>query len=329
MIELVSTRRTRVPEALEDLADSLELVTPAFAARGAALTSAGTHPFEDPAEHEVTCTPRYCELVERTRWWGRQMLIFGTHVHVGVEDVARTVPILNHMATYIGHLQAIAASSPTWAGKETGYADNRAMMFQQLPTAGLPEPLATWQDFEDCVRDLRQAGAIREVNELRWDVRPSPAFGTVEVRACDASSNLAEVGAVAAFVHCLVEEAARALDAGSELRRMPHWLLAANKWYSARYGLDAALVEAAGADPVPLRDSLPELLARLAPIAEDLGCVAELARASAVLEVGNGSERQLAVAHSAAARGADPGLAVVHHLLAETAAGVPLAPQGA
>ncbi|WP_167202171.1 YbdK family carboxylate-amine ligase [Actinomyces respiraculi] len=329
MIELVSARRTRVPDALGDLAASLALVTPAFAAHGAALTGAGTHPFENPTEHEVTCTPRYVELVERTRWWGRQMLIFGTHVHVGVDDVNRAVPILTHMATYIGHLQAVAASSPTWAGQETGYADNRAMMFQQLPTAGLPEPLSTWQDFEDCARDLRQAGAIREVNELRWDVRPAPAFGTVEVRACDASSNLAEVGAVAALVHCLVEEAARILDAGRALRRMPRWLLAANKWYSARYGLDAALVEEAGADPVPLRESLPGLLARLAPIAEDLGCEAELAWAGTVLEVGNGSERQLAVARSAEARGADPGLAVVHHLLAETTAAVPLAPERA
>ncbi|MCL3776549.1 MULTISPECIES: glutamate--cysteine ligase [unclassified Actinomyces] len=327
MIELVSARRTRVPDALADLAGSLDLVSPAFAAHGAALTSAGAHPFEDPGEHEVTCTPRYSELVERTRWWGRQMLIFGTHVHVGVDDVARAVPVLNHMATYIGHLQAVAASSPTWAGQETGYADNRAMMFQQLPNAGLPEPVSTWQDFEDCARDLARAGAIREVNELRWDVRPSPAFGTVEVRACDACSNLAEVGAVAALVHCLVEEAARTLDAGRALRRLPHWLLAANKWRSARYGLDAVLVEEVGADPVPLRESLPALVSRLEPVAEDLGCAAELARVSRVLALGNGSERQLAVARSAQARGEVAGLAVARHLLAETAAGGPLAPE--
>ncbi|MGK2348019.1 carboxylate-amine ligase [Actinomyces sp. W5033] len=329
MIELVSSRQHRVPDALVDLADSLALVQPAFAAHGAALTSAGTHPFEDPSDHEVTCTSRYFELVERTRWWGRQMLIFGTHVHVGIDDVARAIPVLSHMATYIGHLQAVAASSPMWVGQDTGYADNRAMMFQQLPNAGLPEPLSTWRDFEDCTRDLLRAGAIREVNELRWDVRPSPAFGTVEVRACDASSNLTEIGAVAALIHCLVEEAARALDAGRPLCRLPHWLLAANKWRSARFGLDAALVEEVGADPVPLRQTLPGLLERLAPVAEDLGCEHELAQAGRVLDVGNGAERQLAVARLAQERGAQVGPAVVQHLLAETACGAPVEPVGA
>ena len=328
MIELVSARQDRVADAVADLAESLALVAPAFAAHGAALTGSGAHPFEDPGAHEVTCTPRYFELVERTRWWGRQMLIFGTHVHVGVEDVARAVPVLAHMATYIGHLQAVAASSPLWVGQDTGYADNRAMMFQQLPHAGLPETLSTWSDFEDCARDLIDAGEIREVNELRWDVRPAPAFGTVEVRACDASSNLTEIGAVAALVHCLVEEASRLLDAGRGLRGLPHWLLAANKWRSARYGLEAALVEEAGADPVPLRESLPALLERLAPVAEDLGCEAELAQAGRVLVVGNGSERQLAVARSAETRGESAGLAVMRHLLAETAVGAPLAPSG-
>ncbi|SPT52488.1 Carboxylate-amine ligase YbdK [Actinomyces bovis] len=318
MLELVSRPRRRVAECLADLAEGFELLAPLLEAQGAAATSAGVHPFADPLEQAVTECERYGELVERTQDWGRQMLIFGTHVHVGIDDATRVIPVLNHLCSYIGHLQALAAASPSWAGRDTGYADNRAMMFQQLPTAGLPEPVDSWGELEQMLADLVRAGALREFNELRWDVRPSPRLGTIEIRACDASSNLLEVGAVAALTHCLVEEALRLLDAGESLRRFPHWLLAANKWRSARYGLEALLVERRDADPVPVRESLTQLVRRLEPVAADLGCVEELAGVLQVLELGSGAHRQRSVAtQGGTAR-------VVQLLLAETRAGHPL-----
>ncbi|WP_196716593.1 carboxylate-amine ligase [Actinomyces trachealis] len=323
MLELVSRPHHRVGECLVDLADGLKLLAPVLAEQGAEATSAGVHPFAVPMEQTVTESERYQELVERTQGWGRQMLIFGTHVHVGIDNATRVVPVLNHLCTYIGHLQALAAASPFWAGRDTGYADNRAMMFQQLPTAGLPEPLRSWRELEQMMADLVQAGALREINELRWDVRPAPRLGTIEVRACDASSNLLEVGAVAALTHCLVEEALRLLDAGEPLRSFPRWLLAANKWRSARFGLDAVLVEQRDAEPVPVRESLAQLVRRLEPVAAALGCLEELSGVLEVLRLGSGTERQRAVA---AAAGVGP--TVVQHLLAETRAGHPL-PAGA
>ena len=319
MVELVSRPHQQVAHCLTDLEQALDRLSPVLAQHGAEATSAGVHPFADPAAQPVTECERYRELVERTAGWGRQMLIFGTHVHVGVNDVHRVVPVLNHLCTYIGHLQALAASSPCWAGQDNGYADNRAMMFQQLPTAGLPEPIGSWAELEQMMGDLVRAGSLRQVNELRWDVRPSPRLGTIEVRACDASSNLLEVGAVAALTHCLVEEALLRLDAGEALRSFPHWLLAANKWRSARYGLDALLVEQQGAEPLPVRESLAQLVRRLEPVAAALGCLEELGNVLQVLQLASGAERQRAVA---AAAGGGP--AVVQHLLAETRAGRPL-----
>lgn len=323
MVELVSRPRQRVGQCLADLDEALGLLCPVLAQHGAEVTSAGVHPFADPAAQAITECERYRELVGRTAAWGRQMLIYGTHVHVGVDDVDRLVPVLNHLCTYIGHLQALAVSSPFWAGQDTGYADNRAMMFQQLPTAGLPEAIGSWSELEQLMDDLVRAGALREVNELRWDVRPAPRLGTIEVRACDASSNLLEVGAVAALTHCLVEEALRLLDAGEPLRGLPRWLLAANKWRSARYGLDALLVEQRGAEPVPVRESLAQLVRRLEPVADALGCLEELGSVLEVLRLGSGAERQRAVA-----AGAGGGPAVVRHLLAETRAGRPLPAAG-
>src|SRR5690606_12021086 len=113
------------------------------------LMCAGTHPFAQPAYQRVTNKDRYATLIDRTQWWGRQMVIYGVHVHVGIEDRDKVLPILRAMLTYFPHLQSLAASSPYWAGSDTGYASNRALLFQQLPTAGLPQAFEAWSELEE------------------------------------------------------------------------------------------------------------------------------------------------------------------------------------
>ena len=105
---------------------------------GVELLCAGSHPFAQWYDQQVTDKTRYHKLIERTQWWGRNMMIWGIHVHVSVEDVNKVMPIIGALATYLPHLQALSASSPFWARERTGYASNRALVFQQLPTAGLP-----------------------------------------------------------------------------------------------------------------------------------------------------------------------------------------------
>ena len=214
MLEFVSRKRVSVAECAADMEEAIDAALPYAEELGVGLSGGGSHPFAHPSDQPVSETARYKELVERTRYWGRQMVIFGTHVHVGVEDRRKVAPIHNFLSAKIGHLLGISAASPYWDGVDTGYADNRAMMFQQLPTAGLPMHLNSWGDLERIAGDLVRVGAIREYNEIRWDIRPSPGFGTIEVRACDSATNLAEIRAIAAFVHALVETASRELDAG-------------------------------------------------------------------------------------------------------------------
>ena len=132
------------------------------------------------------------------------MLIWGVHVHVGVRHRAHVMPVVSALLSYYPHLQALSASSPMWSGTDTGYASNRAMMFQQLPTAGLPFQFATWREYEEFVADNLRTGVIECVKDIRWDVRPSPRLGTVEVRICDGVSNLRELAALTALTHCLV-----------------------------------------------------------------------------------------------------------------------------
>ena len=300
--------------------EAIDAALPYAEELGVGLSGGGSHPFAHPSDQPVSETARYKELVERTRYWGRQMVIFGTHVHVGVEDRRKVAPIHNFLSAKIGHLLGISAASPYWDGVDTGYADNRAMMFQQLPTAGLPMHLNSWGDLERIAGDLVRVGAIREYNEIRWDIRPSPGFGTIEVRACDSATNLAEIRAIAAFVHALVETASRELDAGRPLLSLPFHLLETNKWRGARYGAHAELVESADGECAPLAETLPDLLAWIEPAAEFLGCAEDLAAVPDLIA-------SPAADRLRAAAGPDGDLkAVAAHALAEFNAGRPIQP---
>ena len=166
--------------------------TDAGDALGLDLFGAGAHPFADWSEQQLTPGHRYEELISRTQWWGRQMLIWGVHVHVGLPEQERVMPVLSALLTTYPHLQALSASSPVWAGTDTGYASNRALMFQQLPTAGLPFQFATWAEFEAFYGDQLTTGVIDGMSDIRWDVRPAPHLGTLENRVCDGVSTLAE-----------------------------------------------------------------------------------------------------------------------------------------
>lgn len=137
-VEVTSGVGHTVAEAVDDIADAIGALRAQTEPRGIELLCAGSHPFAQWFEQQVTDKTRYHTLIERTQWWGRNMMIWGIHVHVGVDDVDKVIPIVNALTVYLPHLQALSASSPFWAGERTGYASNRALVFQQLPTAGLP-----------------------------------------------------------------------------------------------------------------------------------------------------------------------------------------------
>ncbi|HEU4566993.1 MAG TPA: glutamate--cysteine ligase, partial [Marmoricola sp.] len=240
-VELTTDICRTTGEAMDELADMIGRVRPLAAELGVDLYSAGTHPFAAWSRQLLTPGPRYEELIARTQWWGRQMLIWGVHVHVGVPR-DHAMPIVSALLNHYPHLQALSASSPIWAGQDTGYASNRAMMFQQLPTAGLPFQFGDWGEFEGYVEDLCTTGVIDQVDEIRWDVRPAPHLGTVEVRICDGVSTLDEMRALVALTHCLVVDLSARLDRGEELPTLPPWHVQENKWRAARYGLDAWVV---------------------------------------------------------------------------------------
>lgn len=316
-IEVTSGIGDSVAHAVDDIANAISAVRSATDPAGIELLSAGSHPFAQWYQQEVTDKTRYHTLIERTQWWGRNMMIWGIHVHIGVEDQRKVIPIINALAAYLPHLQALAASSPFWAGERTGYASNRALVFQQLPTAGLPWPLADWSDYEAYLDDMVRTGVMADATEVRWDIRPAPRWGTIEVRACDGLSTLPELAAVAALVQVLVEHLSRQLDEGRTLAEMPAWYHRENKWRAARYGLDARVIVDSAGTQRPVREHLSEVLEELAPVAVELGCVREFGSIGTILTDGASYERQLTIAN---ATGGDLG-AVVQHLIREFRSG--------
>jgi carboxylate-amine ligase len=295
-IEIVTGICRNAGEAVDDLQKTLAEVVTAGEPLGLDLFGAGTHPFADWSEQQLTAGHRYEELISRTQWWGRQMLIWGVHVHVGLPDRDRVMPVLSALLTTYPHLQALSASSPMWAGLDTGYASNRAMMFQQLPTAGLPFQFETWAEFEAFYGDQLATGVIEGMSDIRWDIRPAPHLGTIEHRVCDGLSTVREVGALTALVHCLVVDLDTRLAGGERLPTLPPWHVQENKWRAARYGLDAIVITDDQSTERLVTDDLADLLERLAPTAERLGCSDELAAVAEIPERGASYQRQREVA---------------------------------
>ena len=297
-VEVVTGVCRTVDEAMTDLRETLSVVVPAGDDIGVDLFGAGTHPFASWTAQELTEGHRYEELINRTQWWGRQMLIWGVHVHVGMPDRARVMPVLTAMLRYYPHLQALSASSPIWAGADTGYASNRALMFQQLPTAGLPFHFDKWEEFEAYADDALTTGVIEVLSEIRWDLRPAPHLGTLENRICDGVSSFADLAALVALCQCLVVDLDERLARGETLVTMPPWQVQENKWRAARYGLDAIVILDDKCTERLMTDDLLDELERLAPVAERLGCSAELASVAEIPARGASYQRQRRVAEA-------------------------------
>lgn len=319
-IEITSGVHTTINGCVDDLIRGAERLREVTDPLRIDIASAGSHPFADPAYQRVTDSARYEELVNRTQYWGRQMLLFGTHVHVGIDRRDKVLPLVRAMLSRAFHIQALSSSSPYWAGEHTQYASNRAMVFQQLPTAGTPRQFVEWHELERYTADLKKTGVIEDFNEVRWDIRPSPGWGTIETRVADANTNLHELRAIAALIHCLIDHFSTELDAGRDLPTMPEWFVDENKWRAARYGMDAILIVDRHGNEEHVADTVKDMLVSLEPTAERLGCLDELAGLTDILEIGAAYQRftEVAKRHGGSLD------AVVEHMRAEMKAEKPL-----
>jgi glutamate---cysteine ligase / carboxylate-amine ligase len=297
-VEVVTGICGTVAEAKADLALSLKDLQRVAEPHGIVLASAGTHAMSHWRDGKMAPSLRYAELVQELQSVSDRLQTMAVHVHVGLRDEHRAMPIINALAVYLPHILGLSASSPFWCGGDTGLASSRSVIFGTLPHSGPPLGLPDWKSFEEYMAAQLRAGTIRTIKEVWWDIRPHPDFGTVEIRIADAVPTLREVGMLAALVQCLVHLFDTQLDRGYRLPSRHTWVIADNKWRATRYGLDASIVIDNSGETAPLRDEVYELVRELEPVASRLGCADELLVISEVLESGAPYERQRAVQHA-------------------------------
>ena len=294
-IELVTPVCANTSEAIQALNKDLTAIKEVADEKGLKLWASGGHPFSDFRTNPLSPKNTYEEIVNRTQYWGQHMLLWGIHCHVGISHEDKVWPIINAVMTKYPHLLAISASSPGWDGIDTSYASNRTMLYQQLPTAGMPYQFQSWDEWVSFMRDQQTSGVINHTGSMHFDVRPAAKWGTIEVRISDATSNLRELAAVVALTHCLIVHYDRMLERGAELPTLQQWHVAENKWRGARYGMDALVITNRDTDEAWVKDELQLLIDELTPVAADLGCVDELNLVREIIQHGAGYERQRAI----------------------------------
>jgi glutamate---cysteine ligase / carboxylate-amine ligase len=282
-------------EAGEQLRALRGQVAQTAASKGLALGSAGTHPFAMWEDQRIVARPRYRDLISALRFVARQELIFGMHVHVGIDDPDKAIHIANGMRVHVPVLLGLSANSPFWRADATGLASTRTPIFRAFPRVGIPPTYKDWEDYERRIEFMTTARVIEDYTYLWHDVRPHPKFGTVEVRVMDSQTHVEHTLGLAALVQGLVKELAEHYEEGKRLSKYPFEMLDENKWIAARHGLDGELVDLPHSTRVPTRELARRLIDRMREHAQDLGSLDDIEAVEDLLERGNGASRQVVV----------------------------------
>ena len=293
--EIATSPCANTVEAGEQLRQLRTSVRRVARGKGLDIGSAGTHPYAMWEEQRIVAEPRYRELVEALRFVARQELIFGLHVHVGLDDPDKAVFVANGMRVHVPVLLALSCNSPFWRADTTGLQSTRTPVFRQFPRVGIPPAYRDWTDYERRIRFMIDSGVMEDATYLWYDVRVHPKFGTVEVRACDAQTRVEHTLGLAALIQAMVRELAEHYDSGRPLSDYPYEMLDENKFLAARHGLDGELVDLPQDRRVATKDLARRLVDRLREHAQDLGSADDLAGVEDLLHRGNGAHRQRVV----------------------------------
>jgi carboxylate-amine ligase len=295
VLEIATDPCPTLHEAADQLANLRRQVRDMAAQQGMRIGSAGTHPFAMWEDQRIVARPRYRDLVSALRFVARQELIFGMHVHVGINDPEKAIHVANGMRVHVAVLVALAANSPFWRADSTGLVSTRTPIFRAFPRVGIPPAYADWEDYQRRIGFMVDSGVMEDYTYLWYDVRPHPNFGTVEIRACDSQTRVEHTVALTALIQAMVKELAEHYDAGGRLSDYPWEMLDENKWLASRHGLDGELVDLPGNERVPTKALTRRLVDRLREHAQDLGAADALDGIDDLLNYGNGAARQVVV----------------------------------
>jgi carboxylate-amine ligase len=316
VLEIATDVCRNIGEASGQLEDLRRRVRETAQAKGLDIGSAATHPFAHWEDQRIVKRERYREIVEMLGFVARQELLFGLHVHVGIDDADKAIHVANGMRVHIPILLALSTNSPFWRGRATGLKSSRTPIFRLLPRVGLPPRFESWEEYCSRLDFMVEARAVPDYTFLWWDVRPHPNLGTVELRSCDAQTRLEHTVAIAALAQAMAKELAEHFEAGYRLAPFPAELLEENKWLAARYGIQGDLIDLPQSTRVATAELARRLFERLRPHARELGSEREFDVLEDIIEHGSGADRQLAEY-----RADRDMVALVRAIVAATAAG--------
>ena len=264
---------------------------------GLRLAAAATHPFADWRVQEIYPDERYKNIVEDMQLVARANLIFGLHVHIGVEDRETAIHMMNHARYFVPHILALSTNSPFWLGMNTGLKSYRCKVFDKFPRTNIPDYFPSWGEYENFIKLLIKTGCIDNAKKIWWDIRPHPFFNTIEFRVCDIPMRVDETIALAALIQATVAKLYKLYSANQGFRLYRRALIMENKWRAARYGLDGKMIDFGKQTQVPVRDLILEYLDFIDDVVDELDSRSEIEYVHQIMEVGNGADRQLRVFH--------------------------------
>ncbi len=282
-----------VAEAGGQLRSLRRTVREVAAQQGLAIGAAGTHPSALYEDQLIVERPRYRELADELGWIAERELIFGTHVHVGIDDADKAIYVADMMRGYLPLLLGMSSNSPLWRGRTTGMMSARTPVFRAFPRVGVPPYYGTWKAYSHRVEQMMRGGAIPDYTYMWWDVRPHPNLGTVELRVFDQQTRVEHTIGFAAFAQALAHRLATEYEAGVPSVDYPHELIDDNKVRAALVGIEGKLIDFDHGLEVPGEEMALGTIEDLRENARELGCEDELVHLTDLVEYGTGARRQL------------------------------------
>ena len=285
---------------------------------GLVIAAAGTHPFSSWMTQEITPLERYMGVKEDLQDLAQQLLIFGTHIHVGIEDPEFLIDALNVARYLLPHMLCLSTSSPFWQGRRTGLKSYRSIIFRNFPRTGVPPILRSKSDFDELLGALTQTGCVPDGSKIWWDARPHHAYPTLEFRVCDVCTRVDEAVCIAAILQAIVAKLWKLRRDNLTFRVYPSAMIEENKWRAVRFGLDGKLIDFGKQCEAPARELIGELLHWFVDdVVDELGSRREVEYAFEIMKHGTSADRQLAMFERTGNL-----RAVVDRVVAETAEGV-------
>jgi carboxylate-amine ligase len=262
---------------------------------GLRVAAAATHPFADWRQQQIYPDQRYHTIVEDMQTVARANLIFGLHVHIGVEDRETAIHLMNAARYFVPHILALSTNSPFWVGMKTGLKSYRCKVFDKFPRTNLPDYFPSWGEYENFVKVLVKTNCIDNPKKIWWDIRPHPSFNTLEFRVCDLPMRADETVALAALIQATVAKLYKLYEANQGFRIYRRSLLMENKWRAARYGIEGRLIDFGKQTEVPFRDLMQEYLSFVDDVVDELDSRDEINYIHRIMEMGTGADRQLRI----------------------------------